>query len=518
MNIQLPSASWPLLLLFAFVGVSTSAQEKKTSTLEESLQSLSTLIEKKLVSASVPKGQSMNAVQVQMQRQLQTIKLTLAQKNLASLDNSLVLLEGLSPNDPELLALSLKTREQLITRLKENEIRLKNYGKQILAAKTPGELDGIIEWLGNNPQTANPNIYSSRQRSSLQFVTLWQDYLVQKNRSDERSAQNSMKNIASNFPANRFGIPRSAILERAYPPTAQLNLKPLASPGEVMAKINDLDDLADVVSMLRQLKKQGLYNSERDIQSGLENILSDYKQYQAGVSVEVNFRDSYPVSRTYLLPLRLKLARLVLPRTLGLEGKMEPEKNENITEYLGRVIKKAMEKGNAELVRKAYLARSQIRRPHGTVDVKKSPEYLAIMAYQSAENFRATDQYDQAVAAYYKCLSSGSTLVPFQLIKKALQDIRKNHPEHFAAGVTMSLNSNYRNYRSIVLPRRPAPKSVFSEGKPTSTKKSSEVAPNATPEPKKKTTPNTPSKVKQQPEAKPPQPVKLPEKTSGGKN
>jgi hypothetical protein len=322
---------------------------------------------------------------------------------------------------------------------------LKRAGEAVRSAKDPGDLDQILKDFAEagtqredrgseSLRAANYKFQSARQQ-----LAHWQDYLAASKSGDAKRASEILRNMASSSNDGASLIPRSEILARAEKVNQSTGNAP--SPdrtNEILAKAKTMADVAGVIEELRAYQKHKQqpvsYSSGDPTMAAITALLSmekTYREFLAGLptNLEATFFQSDPLGAS-LIPLRVELLLLVLPRYLGVPADMKPKSGEAVEAFVDRIAADARERGDIPLLgRTREVRRTLLRRGGNLADPSGAN------AFSAAQNQEAAGQYLLAVASYQSALKSGSDDISPKLIGERLNAIKAAHPEEYEKGM-----------------------------------------------------------------------------------
>ena len=343
----------------------------------------------------------------------------------------------------------------------------------VLKAQKARELDPVIVDLRKVMEVGrsgrDPTISEKRNQveRAVRFVQTWQDYLWDMENGKFGSAGQKLMNLSQGeeiFP----GLGRSGILERIRTTEeAQKNLVKSA-----LQKIKTLDDLTAV---FEELRGDSSYNSSGNTQRALNALEPIYKTYLAfkngwATTLPVgfgNFAEADPV----VARLRTELFLRVLPRVLGVEGKMDPIANETIDQYLTRVWTSAVKSGDSDLLgRIISVTRDVSFSLTGSTGPAWSQDYSAFIAFREGQNDERAHRFSDAVLAYRNALRTGSLLVPADVIGQRITAIEKENPADYQRAMEMVQRADGREFHpqppepsnGLQIPPLPSPSSSSS--------------------------------------------------------
>ena len=352
---------------------------------------------------------------------------------------------------------------------------LNRTAEAIRAAAKPSDLDPTLQELGklrfhreehHSPRSVSNSM--AQVEPAIQFVTTWQNYLAQHLAGDVKAAQESLDRLIGMN--HVLLLPRSEILQRRYgggppqpSPVNRAGSAALSPPPSAATKIDFVlktpDDLAaatvkvsqalDTAGAVREADRQGvqmLFNS-------LAALSGIYREFQAGLPTKLDpLLDDASRRQMWdevLAPVRAQLIKLMLPRYLGLPAEVKARANEGVQEFLDRIVRDAVNKGEFLLAARADETRTALREGKPS----ESQAHTQAQLYVTAHNQEAAGQFALAVCSYQQALASGTTLVPPEAIGQRLTRIKAEHPEEFQAGM-----------EAFLTPRAPGPPPGYPHG------------------------------------------------------
>jgi len=355
------------------------------------------------------------------------------------------------------LSESLRTeREQKAQALAQSvDESLKAVGPEVMAAKTPKDIDPILERLAavrsriGNSYSESTRLSQERLESAVRFVMQWQDYLAKLESGDDRGAFEVMQGLSQNY-ANISIVPRSELLSRARrpAPTDSERAKVSAQTDEIVASIHKLDDLDAGIRKLRLLKALHQEQMDYDIINKLLTLQRSYLELSAGLASTINvedFSNSYP---EVITPLKAQLLRLALPRYIGTD--IVPQESEPPVAYLDRVAQQARAAEDWHLLGRTMDARKLLARNQYSGD--SGIDSQAWTSFQTATNQEKAGQYELATRSYQDSLRGTGTYVPVEYVGERLKSIERDHPEAYKAGTQPRQSSYPPGFPATMMP------------------------------------------------------------------
>jgi hypothetical protein len=326
-------------------------------------------------------------------------------------------------------------------------------GEAALKAQKAADLDPVLVELSrlrDQPQRGYTEVgrrATEKIRSTIRFVTLWQDYLAQLAAGNQKVAREKLTSLADDagFPI----VPRSEILARLNPlppaqPPARSDMNTPAVEA-IMLRINTLEDVAPAMKELRPLR-QGTNSVDFEQINFLASVLSDYEQTKAGLPVSLSSVSGAMHFRRFP-KLKAEFVLLLLPQHLGV-GNRKPAVGESADLYLQRLTREARESSDWPLVVRVLETSSQLN----GYNPQPPPEIAAVKAYISGENQYAAGQYALAVLSYQNALRDGGRMVPLEVIAARLKDIQTNHAKEYNEALERFRNPGAHGNNPIPVP------------------------------------------------------------------
>ncbi len=352
------------------------------------------------------------------------------------------------------------------------EDAIKRASQIVLAAKTPKDLDAILQEFGQlggarsnryNDGSAN-NVYA-RVQTAVAFLNHWQDYLFEMVRGDEQAAANSLRNVAETNNSYNLPplIPRSDILAR-LPANRGLTgdkrdlnhteAKLDAAVEDLLDHTRTLNDIPVALAKLEELRHDfgdgqlnyG-YNSEfGTVQTALQNFVKTRLELESGLGTTINLtgnrsdgNNSKPGIEPRLVSLRAELILMALPRLLNAPGE-KAAAGEGVDVFLRRLIEAAKKRADwPSVVHGLDLARA-LAAGSNSYASSNSQETEAFKQFFAGLNLEAAGQYQQAAIAYLTALKTGVQDLPTSVIGERLAVIQNGHAADYAAANTYILN------------------------------------------------------------------------------
>ncbi len=348
--------------------------------------------------------------------------------------------------------------------LAQVEATCRQTGEVALQAKEAKELDGLLQKLtilSKDKLAIGPGSSSvqGRLRAATMFVSRWQEYLLENQSGGFNiSVPTTLRNLASDTDMTVF-VPRSEILARlaAYE-RRDPNNRPQISAQQtdanvraILQKTKSLEDLSGSVNQLIALEQSITSSSSYSISNAsllrtalpvLDELHSRYLEFCNGLEVHLGLRDNFtglvkiPELEATLLPLRMQLLKLAVPRLLQAGKVDKPSADETAEDFLNRFIQEAKQRRDWAAAMRGLEVR------HALNPVRASPMFAAQeQAVSSYRDFLAAVYleeakcYEQATTLYFEVLRSGQEDLPAAFIGERLAAIRKEHPTEYQNGV-----------------------------------------------------------------------------------
>lgn len=315
--------------------------------------------------------------------------------------------------------------------------------EKILAAKSPAELDELIETLSNRPssdydqnRSYNPakqktiSQLTSRVSYAKQFVIGWQNYLQAKKTDNIAQAIQALQSLSNNESAF---IPRSQLLDRIEREKAAAD-----DPSKILDGIKTLDDMQAAIKTLAAAQRVARSSDQSsqlisDLIQAIGRLEKAYREHLAGLPVNIEiFNPSYDsFSQTsgaaIIVQLRADLLKLVLPRYLNLPEEAAAKPGETIPKFIARLLAESKERGDGAASKRIVELEQTLLRSNRftTTDV------TGLQDYSAGQNQIAAGQHFLAVISLQRALSRGSDLLPVGKIGEQLASIKKNHPKEY---------------------------------------------------------------------------------------
>ena len=333
--------------------------------------------------------------------------------------------------------------EDLIVRLEDF---FKKTREKVLAAKSPADLDAVLEEIpkreySNNEESDGDVATASRLRqlfeqvsSTKQFVTNWQDYLQAKASGNTSKAIQSIQSLSQQ--ENPL-IPRSQIIalleqERSSPQDA----------NKILDDIKTLDQMGDALKQLTNIQQTYRYSDSgssqlTELTQTLARMEKCYRDFTAGLPVNLevfnpNTDSSSTMGKISFTRLKADLLILVLPRYLGIPEAANANDNETVDQFIARITTEAKARGDTAACQRIREAQELL----GRSSRFSNDDTAALHNYAAGQNQFAAHQYMLAVVSYQTALKSGSDLLPVEKIGAQLELIQKEHPEEYKQGMT----------------------------------------------------------------------------------
>jgi len=358
-----------------------------------------------------------------------------------------------------------ETREKAI--LQEIDSALRHAADVVRDAKEPAQIDPVLVQLAKLRErreerwSESVRMAVNKVQPTIQFVTYWQNYLAAVKAGDISRQRDSLQNLSSSSEVAPI-IPRSEILARMQklPGPNDSQREPITAEQieNVIAKAKTLADIDPVLQELRALQAGARSSSNPQSETlnaaiyQLTSLRKTYREFEAGLptALEMPQQEAAPPS---LIPLKVQMMRLVLPRYLNLPPELKPTPGEAVQAFLERIIATAKERGDAGLILRAREAQRMLVR--GTSVPNDS---AGISAFTAGQNQEMAGQYLLAVLSYQNALKSGSESVPAKLIGERLNAMKEAHPKEYGEAMEQFL-APPRDY-----PTGPYPSGSFPPG------------------------------------------------------
>lgn len=331
------------------------------------------------------------------------------------------------------------------------ETLLKTTRDKIAQAKSPDELDGVLEELSKNAtessnddqgnESSNARIRRLYQQTSSakQFTIYWQDYLQAKKSGNTRQATNSLQSLTNQ---ENSLMPRSQLLARIE---QEKSTPEAASPVDAFAIVDGIKSLDDMQAALKSLfalqqaarSSDTNSNSLNDYVQSIGRLEKCYREFLAGLPVNVEVfsqssDSSNQVTKVNLIRLRAELLVRVLPRSIGIPEAASAIPGETVQQFFERVLAEAKDCGDAAACQRIKETQQTFARGsrYSTEDTTGLRDYAA------SQNQVAAGQFMLAVISLQKSLKSGSDLLPARKIGVQLAAIQKDYPKEYEQGMT----------------------------------------------------------------------------------
>ena len=360
----------------------------------------------------------------------------------------------------------------------------------VRAAKTPAELDPVVNELGRFGSNRGENMYyrvdgmssrpvmaaQARAGAALRFVTQWQDYLSEMVAGNREQSNQTLRSLSQN---EVYLIPRSEILARLHEdgttiigaaptPAEPVGSAETAGPSvvEIVAGIKTLDELApglDALDKISREEKEPRHAHAAAALTALSPLDQVYRDFRAGQSTRVELPSiSLPTPGTSYyggghsgevnealsraiqdaqLALRRQLLVLSLPRYLDLPPETRAKPGEGPIDFLDRIRAESLKAGDYLGAARADETRAILRTGNQTAS-----ESSQASQFITANRLEAARQYSLAVASYERALASGTELVPAKVIGDRLDAIKAEHPQEFQQGMDLYLSPPRPDY------------------------------------------------------------------------
>lgn len=308
-------------------------------------------------------------------------------------------------------------------------------GTAALQAKNKTELDPILQNL-NELQVHQTAAFSDLGKRGIeqiaaaqQFVTDWQNYLVQKEKAPP-AARALLQGMIDHctYPI----VPRAEIQARLEAVAAtEAKPKPAVEAVTLETILADLKEPADLAPKLAQLRALSAPEMAKTaLIAELESLAAFDEKRRADLDPPLNLLDG----STHFLPLRLKLTLLALPHSLGLPDDFKADADETVGHFLDRVMAEATSQQNWVLLSKAVAA-SQLLTQGASDPAGSSSRPTPLQSFLIGLNQEQAAQYALALGSYQEALKDTANLVPVNVVRERLEAMKKNHPKEFEEGM-----------------------------------------------------------------------------------
>ena len=235
----------------------------------------------------------------------------------------------------------------------------------ILKAQKASELDSILGEMhrmveaGRTRNDADANDTRNRADRALRFVQNWQDYLFDMERGKFSSAAQKMSSLSQNDEALP-GIGRSVLLERVRIAEDAERNQSKGVVSRALQNVHTLDDIPAAIGQLRGDPSSGRSSEVQTVVNALEPLYKTYVAYKNGWAATLPLSYMGGADLDPVIPkLRTELILKVLPRILGVEGKIEPAGGETIQQVPCPGSTRRGQGGRLRLVRPRHLRHSR---------------------------------------------------------------------------------------------------------------------------------------------------------------
>lgn len=329
---------------------------------------------------------------------------------------------------------------------------LKHAADVVRTAKDPVELDGPLKELQRFRNVREERLSEAghslamKVQGTINFLERWQDYLAADKTNNASRARESLQ-TAANSSETADLIPRSEILARLqkYSTSDEARTegpKP-EQIDELVARIKTLDGVSDGIKELRKIQARSRpsgYPADpvTATLNALVSIERTYREFKAGLPTrfDVGSQSLPDLASPSVIPLRVQLLLLVLPRYLNLPSDILPKSGETVQQFLERVIDEARRRGDSALLTRTRDAQRSLMTGsyYTSFDPSGNNPFIA------AQNQEAAGQFMLAVISYQTALKNGGEAVPAKLIGERLAALKAAHPQEYEQGMTRFLN------------------------------------------------------------------------------
>jgi hypothetical protein len=337
----------------------------------------------------------------------------------------------------------------------ENEVAMatQKAGAALLKAQKASELDPVLTDLRRTVETGrthhDSDVSGARNQAdrAVRFVQTWQDYLWDMESGKFGNAVQKLSNLAQGDEV-LTGIGRSLLLERRR---AAEEAERNQSKGVVSRAMQNVKTLDDLPGAMAQLRGDPSGNRSTDVQAALNALEPIYKTYTAykngwAATLPLSYFSGSEIDPA-ISRLRTELFLRVLPRTLGIEGKMEPASGETVEQYLTRIRQNALKTGDYDLLGRTVSATRDLSMGlAGQADLSFAQDYGAFLSLREAQNDERARRFVDAVMAYRSALRIGSAAIPAEIIGQRLNAIEKDQPEEYRRAMEILQHNDGREF------------------------------------------------------------------------
>jgi hypothetical protein len=217
---------------------------------------------------------------------------------------------------------------------------------------------------------------------------------------------------------------------------------PLGQVDEIVTKVKSLDQVADGIKELRNIQgRSGYVGAEvAATLTALVSIERTYREFQAGLPTKLEAWSTQTPDRTSpaIIPLKVQLLLLVLPRYLNVPADLAPKPSENVSAYLQRIVDEARARADSALMTRARDAQRFFASGYNPFSTDMATAFMT-----AAKNQETAGQYMLAVVSYQNALRNGGEAVPAKLIGEKLAALKAAHPQEYEEGMKIFLGSDY---------------------------------------------------------------------------
>ena len=320
---------------------------------------------------------------------------------------------------------------------------IKQASDAVHSAKKPEDLDDALKnllrfqshYLGSSEQISDAERSTlSKVEPALAFLKHWQDYLAAQQSGNAERARQSLGALISD--GNSDLIPRSQVLAelQKYPTEQEATPGPPPRPeqiDEIVAKIKDLDGVAEAIQELRKMQTRSSGYTASEVAAAVNALVSierTYREFKAGLPTKIEATPTQTPDRTSaaIMPLRVQLLLLVLPRYLNAPADLVPKSHETVQDYLKRVMDEARARADSALMTRARDVQRFFMSGFNSFSTDMG---TALMT--AAKNQETAGQYMLAVISYQNALRNGGEAVPAKLIGEKLAALKAAHPQEY---------------------------------------------------------------------------------------
>lgn len=446
-------------ILFCALSVNSRGEE---ATVEAALKTVQSTIRSEMESKAKPEaGRPHESFQDQNRMLLGRIEALLARGDTYQIEQALPELQSYAASDEvrkaigNAVAAVKKDREtKQNAYVAEVNAALKKAGDALRTAKTTQDLDEPLKELARFRSGRNEDRLSEAGRAAvariqptLTFLQRWQDYLAAQKSDNPERARQALRELTNNDTMEL--MPRSQILAelQKYPTNEEIRKSDpirLDQIEEMVSKVKSLDGVTGLVKELRQIqdgaRSRGSSDAVGNTLNALVSIDRTYREFQAGLPtrIEPGLNQSPDAVSASVLPLRVQLLTLVLPRYVGVPPELGSKQGETIYAYLERLSAEARSRGDGALFGRVKNAQ-RVLSGGGYQGDSGGPEQRALNFYATGKNQEVAGQFMLAVVSYQNALNTGTDAVPVKLIGERLSALQAAHPAEYEAGVKQFL-------------------------------------------------------------------------------